>query len=81
VANDLDNARVLFDQVRLPRHQTGSPEPYLCLSPTRSRGLAQVRLPKRSLLNKFAEIEGDQYVQTTDERMRIEVSSSQRPQP
>lgn len=42
VANDLDNARVWFDQVRLP---------------------------KTSLLNKFAEVEGDQYVQTTDERM------------
>jgi len=46
VANDLDNARVWFDHVRLP---------------------------KSSLLNKFAEIEGDAYVQTTDERMRIEV--------
>ena len=44
VANDLDNARVWFDQVRLP---------------------------KRSLLNKFAEIEGDSYVQTTDERSEL----------
>jgi len=46
VANDLDNARVWFDQVRLP---------------------------KSSLLNKFADIRDDAYVQTTDERMRIEV--------
>jgi len=46
VANDLDNARVWFDQVRLP---------------------------KSALLNKFADIRDDAYVQTTDERMRIEV--------
>ncbi|GMH82626.1 hypothetical protein TrVE_jg5097 [Triparma verrucosa] len=46
VANDLDNARVWFDQVKLP---------------------------KDALLNKFADIENDEYVQTTDERMRIEV--------
>mmetsp|Transcript_84433 Transcript_84433/g.240004 ORF Transcript_84433/g.240004 Transcript_84433/m.240004 type:complete len:344 (-) Transcript_84433:846-1877(-) len=46
VANDLDNARVWFDQVRLP---------------------------KDALLNKFADIKDDKYVQTTDEKMRIEV--------
>jgi acyl-CoA oxidase len=46
VANDLDNARVWFDQVRLP---------------------------KQSLLNKFADIENNQYVQKREERMRIEV--------
>ena len=46
VANDLDNARVWFDQVRLP---------------------------KEALLNRFADIRDDQYVQTTAERMRIEV--------
>merc|ERR1711871_344775 len=46
VANDLDNARVWFDQVRLP---------------------------KDSLLRKFADIQNDEYVQVTDERMRIEV--------
>jgi len=46
IANDLDNARVWFDQVRLP---------------------------KKSLLNKFADIEDDKYVQVGDERMRIEV--------
>ena len=46
VANDLDNARVWFDQVRLP---------------------------KGALLNRFADIADDKYVQTTAERMRIEV--------
>jgi acyl-CoA oxidase len=46
IANDLDNARVWFDQVRLP---------------------------KSSMLNKFADIKDDQYVQVGDERMRIEV--------
>jgi len=46
VANDLDNARVWFDRVRLPR---------------------------AALLNKFADVRDDQYVQTTAERMRIEV--------
>jgi len=46
VANDLDNARVWFDQVRLP---------------------------KEALLNKFSDIVDDKYVQTTDEKMRIEV--------
>ncbi|GMH76486.1 hypothetical protein TL16_g07103 [Triparma laevis f. inornata] len=47
VANDLDNARVWFDQVSLP---------------------------KDALLNKFADIDdNNNYVQTTDERMRIEV--------
>lgn len=46
IANDLDNARVWFDQVRLP---------------------------KDALLNKFCDIEEDQYVQTGAERMRIEV--------
>ena len=48
IANDLDNARVWFDQVKLPR---------------------------TALLNKFADIDpaDGSYVQTTDERMRIEV--------
>ena len=46
IANDLDNARVWFDQVKLP---------------------------KKSLLNKFADIENDAYVQVREERMRIEV--------
>ena len=46
VANDLDNARVWFDHVKLP---------------------------KSALLNKFAAIEDDEYVQVGDERMRIEV--------
>jgi acyl-CoA oxidase len=46
VANDLDNARVWFDSVRLP---------------------------KSSLLNKFADIKNDEYVQVGDEPMRIEV--------
>mmetsp|Transcript_3275 Transcript_3275/g.6213 ORF Transcript_3275/g.6213 Transcript_3275/m.6213 type:complete len:563 (+) Transcript_3275:49-1737(+) len=46
VANDLDNARVWFDNVKLP---------------------------KDALLNKFADIKDGEYVQTTDERMRIEV--------
>jgi len=46
VANDLDNARVWFDRVQLP---------------------------KCSLLNKFADVEGGEYVQVGDERMRIEV--------
>ena len=47
IANDLDNARVWFDNVRLPRN---------------------------ALLNKFADIdENNQYVQVTNERMRIEV--------
>mmetsp|Transcript_4345 Transcript_4345/g.13334 ORF Transcript_4345/g.13334 Transcript_4345/m.13334 type:complete len:582 (-) Transcript_4345:108-1853(-) len=46
VANDLDNARVWFDKVRLP---------------------------KEAMLNKFADVREDAYVQTTDERMRIEV--------
>jgi len=46
IANDLDNARVWFDHVRLP---------------------------KSSLLRKFADIQDDKYVQTTSERMRIEV--------
>jgi len=46
IANDLDNARVWFDQVRLPRD---------------------------AILNKFADVVEDEYVQVTDERMRIEV--------
>lgn len=46
VANDLDNARVWFDQVKLP---------------------------KSALLNKFADIQNDKYIQVGDERMRIEV--------
>jgi len=46
VANDLDNARVWFDHVKLP---------------------------KSSLLNKYADIVDNNYVQTTSERMRIEV--------
>jgi acyl-CoA oxidase len=46
VANDLDNARVWFEHVKLP---------------------------KDALLNKFADIENNEYVQTTDEKMRIEV--------
>jgi len=47
IANDLDNARVWFDNVKLP---------------------------KSALLNKFADIdENGDYVQTTDEKMRIEV--------
>jgi acyl-CoA oxidase len=46
VANDLDNARVWFDKVRLP---------------------------KSALLNKFADIKDNEYVQVGDERMRIEV--------
>jgi acyl-CoA oxidase len=46
VANDLDNARVWFDQVRLP---------------------------KDALLNKFADIKDNAYVQVGPERMRIEV--------
>lgn len=46
IANDLDNARVWFDHVRLP---------------------------KSSLLRKFADIQDNKYVQTTDEKMRIEV--------
>lgn len=46
IANDLDNARVWFDQVRLP---------------------------KTSLLNKFADIQNNKYVQVGDEPMRIEV--------
>ena len=46
VANDLDNARVWFDKVKLPRN---------------------------ALLNKFADIRDDQYVQVTEERMRLEV--------
>lgn len=46
VANDLDNARVWFDKVHLP---------------------------KDSLLNKFADIVDNQYVQVRDEKMRIEV--------
>eukprot|EP01134_Creolimax_fragrantissima_P001952 CFRG1952T1 len=46
IANDLDNARVWFDHVKLP---------------------------KSSLLNKFADIVDDKYVQVGKERMRIEV--------
>jgi len=46
VANDLDNARVWFDKVRLP---------------------------KSALLNKFADIQDNRYVQVGTERMRIEV--------
>lgn len=46
VANDLDNARVWFDKVRLP---------------------------KSALLNKFCDIQDNKYVQTTDQKMRIEV--------
>jgi len=47
IANDLDNARVWFDNVKLP---------------------------KSALLNKFADIDDDgNYVQSTDEKMRIEV--------
>jgi len=46
VANDLDNGRVWFDSVRLP---------------------------KTALLNKFADVQDNQYVQLGDERMRIEV--------
>jgi acyl-CoA oxidase len=46
VANDLDNARVWFDHVALP---------------------------KDALLNRFADIVDGKYVQTGDERMRIEV--------
>eukprot|EP00966_Prymnesium_polylepis_P074581 1731199-Prymnesium_polylepis.1 len=46
VANDLDNARVWFDRVRLP---------------------------KDALLNRFADIRDDEYVQVGDEKMRIEV--------
>ena len=47
IANDLDNARVWFDNVKLP---------------------------KNALLNKFADInDNNEYVQVTDERMRIEV--------
>eukprot|EP00941_MAST-03F_sp_MAST-3F-sp1_P000497 g497.t1 len=46
IANDLDNARVWFDKVRLP---------------------------KTALLNKFCDIKDDKYVQTGDEKMRIEV--------
>ena len=46
VANDLDNARVWFDQVRLP---------------------------KNALLNKFADIRDNEYVQVGSEKMRIEV--------
>ena len=46
VANDLDNARVWFDGVRLPR---------------------------RALLSRFADIVDGRYVQLSDERMRIEV--------
>lgn len=46
IANDLDNARVWFDQVKLP---------------------------KSALLNRFADIVDDKYVQVGKERMRIEV--------
>ena len=46
VANDLDNARVWFSDVRLPHS---------------------------SLLNKFADIQDNEYVQVGDEPMRIEV--------
>jgi len=47
IANDLDNARVWFDKVRMP---------------------------KSALLNKFCDIdENNNYVQTTSEKMRIEV--------
>jgi acyl-CoA oxidase len=46
VANDLDNARVWFDQVKMP---------------------------KNALLNKFADIQDNEYVQTGEEKMRIEV--------
>jgi acyl-CoA oxidase len=47
IANDLDNARVWFDKVKLP---------------------------KDAILNKFADIsDNNEYVQTTDEKMRIEV--------
>lgn len=46
VANDLDNARVWFNNIRLP---------------------------KSALLNRFCDIKDNQYVQTTNERMRIEV--------
>ena len=46
VANDLDNARVWFDHVRLP---------------------------KSALLNRFADVIDDKYVQVGAERMRIEV--------
>ena len=47
IANDLDNARVWFDQVRMP---------------------------KSALLNKFCDIdENNNYIQTTSEKMRIEV--------
>ena len=46
VANDLDNARVWFSNVKLPHG---------------------------SLLNKFADIQDDKYVQVGDEPMRIEV--------
>jgi len=46
IANDLDNARVWFDHVRMP---------------------------KSALLNKFADVVDDQYVQRGPERMRIEV--------
>lgn len=47
IANDLDNARVWFDKVRLPR---------------------------KALLNKFADLDAQgRYVQVGEERMRIEV--------
>jgi len=46
VANDLDNARVWFDKVKLP---------------------------KSALLNKYADVVDDKYVQVGAERMRIEV--------
>ena len=47
IANDLDNARVWFDKVRLP---------------------------KKALLNKFADLDAQgRYVQVGEERMRIEV--------
>jgi len=46
VANDLDNARVWFDRVKLP---------------------------KDALLNRFSDMRDNEYVQTGEERMRIEV--------
>ena len=46
VANDLDNARVWFNDVWMPRD---------------------------ALLNRFADVRGDEYVQVGSERMRLEV--------
>ena len=52
---------------------SGSSKPLADKAATDDVTTPQVKLPKDAILNKFADIENDQYKQVGEERMRLEV--------